>query len=468
MPEKKRHPYVILLSVGVGLFMVVIDVTILNIALPALTTEMQASLAEVQWTLIAYTLTLTGLVPVFGRVSDVIGRKRLFILGVALFALASLAAALAPGIAWLVLARVVQAIGGALITSNTLAIITDTFPEGKRGLAMGIQAILISGGAAIGPSLGGFLVTHFGWHAVFLINVPIGLAAAIFAAWALPPLRSHRTLEPMDWRGAVLLMTGLGSFLLGITKGPEWGWSSPLTLALIGCGAIGFFLFLAAERGHPFPLVDFSLFRNRRFVAGQGAGLFATLSLGAMIFLLPFYWQDLRGFSAQAAGLLILPMPLTLMVIAPVAGRLSDAFGTRGIATSGLALIALGLYLISTVDGETEAQQVVAYLVLFGAGFGFFTAPNNNAVMSSIPPERRGIASGLLGMFRYTGQSLGIAFSGTVFATAGGELMAHAKHSPEFAANFVGGMHWVALGGIPFALLGILFSYLRGPAVRGP
>src|SRR5680860_1743772 len=216
----ERNPWLVLLSVALGLFMVVVDVSILNIALPQIAGSLHAGMASIQWTLIAYTLLMTTLVPLFGRISDVIGRKRLFILGMATFTLGSLLAALSPSIHWLIGARLVQAVGGALITTNTLAIITDVFPPGKRGVAMGAQSILVSGGAAIGPTLGGFLVTHFGWEAIFYVNLPVGLVSVVLAAKILPPLRSHRTREPLDWLGAGLLMMGLASILVAITQGP--------------------------------------------------------------------------------------------------------------------------------------------------------------------------------------------------------------------------------------------------------
>lgn len=476
--SKGSNPWLVLGSVSLGLFMVVVDISILNIALPTIAADMKADLSEVEWTLIAYTLALTGLVPIFGRISDVIGRKRLFLTGIIIFALGSLVAASSVNLGMLIGARLIQALGGGLITSNTLAIITDTFPAGKRGAAMGIQAILVSGGAALGPTLGGFLVTNLGWQAVFLVNVPVGVVAATTAFFVIPPLKSNRTLEPIDWVGAGLIMGGFSSLLLGITKGPDWGWTNTSILLPLGVGIALSVTFIWWELRRKFPLVDLSLFKIREFAAGQTAGIFATIALSSMMLIMPFYWQGLRGFSAEKAGVLMLPMPLSLMVVAPLAGRYSDKLGARGLATTGLVIIMVGLFLISRVGAEMQVWDVLWRLSVFGAGLGMFMAPNNNAVMSSVPAARRGIASGLLGTFRYTGQSLGVALAGTVFASfvTGHGGLSGAMPSPEtmhrlaadpaalaaFQHSFMRGMHAAALSGIPFAGVGAILSLLRG------
>ena len=478
--EKKResNPWLVLFTIALGIFMVVIDMTILNIALPAISGAMNASLAEVEWTLISYALLLTGLVPFFGRISDVLGRKRLFIIGVLIFGVASFLAASAPSIIWLIAARLLQAFGGALITSNALAIITDTFPEGKRGTAMGVQAILISGGAAIGPTLGGFLVTHFGWPAIFYVNVPISLIAAALALYTLPPLQTHRTLEPIDWTGTGLMVIGLGSMLLGITKAPDWGWDSIAVETLLVAGLILLGLFVWHEMKVPHPLIDISLFRIRQFAAGQAAGVFATIPLATLGLLVPFYWQGLRGYSAQEAGLLMLPVPLALMFVAPASGRLSDTIGARGLATAGLGFIMLALFLISQITATMSIWNVLWRMSILGIGIGMFMAPNNNSVMSSVPANRRGIASGLLGMFRYTGQSLGIAFGGTVFAhfavfngftlkglpsvSSLSDLASNPDALESFRQAFIHGLGAAFLCAIPIVFIGAALSFMRG------
>ncbi len=474
--ETTKNPWLILLSVALGLFMVVLDISILNIALPTISSNLNASLSSVEWTLIIYTLALTALVPFFGRISDVMGRRRLFIMGLVIFAGASLLAAFSQSILWLIGARLIQAFGGALITANVLAIITDVFPVGKRGTAMGVQAILISGGASLGPIIGGFLVTRFGWQSVFFVNVPIGIIAATMGFFILPTLKTNREMEPIDWLGSGLLVGGLTPLLLGVTKGPEWGWSTT-SIVLIVVGLIGMTLFIFQEVRSRYPLVDLTLFKIKEFAAGQAAGTFATIALSAMTLLFPFYWQVLRGYSAETTGIYMLPMPLTLMVAAPLAGRFSDKLGARGIASAGLVLIMIGLFLISQITATMAVWHVLWRIMLFGAGLGMFAAPNNNAVMSSAPAQRRGVASGLLGMFRYVGQSFGIAFAGTVFvsfATAG-VFALHGLPSLADAAGattpaarqalaeaFMNGMHATVLLAIPFAGIGVFLSLIRG------
>lgn len=475
----KSNPWIVLIAVALGMFMVVVDITILNVALPTIARKMSASITSVQWTLIAYTLVLTGLVPLWGRISDVLGRKRLFIAGIIIFGSASLLAAFSTSILWLIGARIIQAIGGSLITTNALAIITDAFPEGKRGTAMGMQAIMISGGAAVGPTLGGYLVTHFGWQAVFLVNVPVAFIASIFAAFVLPIIRSHRRLEPIDWRGAALLLTGLPAMLLGLTKGPSWGWATPQVIAPITVGVAILVLFVRVELRREYPLIDLSLFRIRPFAAGQVAGVFATLSLASMMLLIPFYFQALRGYTPEKAGILMLPMPATIMVVAPLAGRLSDKIGARGVATTGLLLLMTGLFLFTRLTAGMALWDVLWRFVVFGSGLAMFMAPNNNAVMSSVPPKRRGTASGLLGTFRFTGQSVGVALAGTVFAAFAGaslhglfaagsasQLASSPAKLHAFQHAFVRGLHAAAYAGMPFAAIGALLSVLRGKLPR--
>lgn len=476
--SKEQNPWLTLFTVSLGMLMAVVDISILNVALPSITAALDASVEEIQWTLIAYTLAMTGLIPIFGRVSDVIGRKRLFIAGLFFFALGSLLAALSHSIAGLIAARLVQAVGGALITTNTLAIVTDTFPQGQRGVAMGIQAILISGGAALGPTLGGFLVTHFDWEAVFYVNLPIGFVAIILAWWVLPPLRQHRVLEPIDWLGALLLMGGLTPLMLGLTMGGTWGWTSPASLAAILGGIVLLLGFSHREMQEEYPLIDLKLFSISEFRSGQLAGMFVTISMSGMMFLFPFYWQGVRGFSAQEAGLFMLPVPLTLMIVAPLAGRLSDLYGARGIASAGLITVMAGLYLVSRITVDMTVFHVLWRVTIFGLGLGLFMAPNNNAVMSVVPPQKRGVASGLLGTFRFIGQSLGVAYTGAIVAAVAGAGLAKGKGlpSPEtlstlaqnaealhaFQAGFVRALSMAVLATLPFTAIGVVLSLLRG------
>lgn len=472
-----ENPWPALLSVALGQFMVVVDVTILNIAVPSIALDLDAALPDLEWTLIAYSLTMIGLVPLFGRISDVVGRKRLYLTGLAIFAAASGLAAMSQGIGHLIAARVLQAVGGALITSNTLAILTDVFPPGRRGIAMGLQSVVISGGAALGPALGGLLVTSFGWEAVFLVNVPVGVLSAAMALVVLPELRSGRRGEPLDVVGAGLLLGGLLATLLGLTRAPAWGWSDGRTLGALAVGVPLLASFAVWQTRAHYPLVEPSLLRIRPFVAGQVAGLFATMTLVSMVFLLPFYWQLLRGYSAQEAGLLMLPTPVGLMVTAPIAGRLSDRLGSRELTTLGLILAAGGALLLSGLNAATPILDALWRLLLFGVGLGMFLAPNNSAVMSAAPAGDRGVASGLLALFRFTGQALGIAFAGTLLLHAAGAEdlpligeagLAAGADLQASKASFVVGFRTVCLAAVPIALAGAMLSFARGARPRHP
>jgi len=478
--SRKLGPWLVLPAVAFGQLMVVVDVTVLNIALPALARDLHTDMAGLEWAIIAYGLTMIGLVPTFGRVSDVLGRKRLYLVGLLVFCIGSALCAAAHEVGWLVAARVVQAAGGALVTSNALAILTDAFPTGRRGVAMGVQSILISGGAAAGPVIGGFLVTRFGWEAVFLVNLPVGGVTMVYAARVLPSVRGG-TREPMDWVGAGLLLVGLSTALLAVTKAPDWGWTARETLGSLAAGVVALVLFALWERRAASPLVRPSLLRIRALTHGMLAGMLAGLTLTAVVFLLPFYWQGLRGYEALDAGLLMFPLPLAIAVMSPLAGRYSDLRGGRGVTTAGLVLAAVGLSLVGLTGGGTSVPDFLWRYGVFGLGMGMFLAPNNNSVMSAAPAEHRGVASGLLVLTRFTGQSLGIAWGGTVFLHAVGgahgeipspEALASVAHDPELAARmtapFVEGFRTACLATVPITLLGALLSARRGSSAEPP
>ena len=468
-PDNEVNPWVVLGVVSTGFFMVVLDVTILHVAMPTLATEFGARMAEVEWALIAYTLVMTGTVPIFGRISDVLGRKRLFIGGVALFTVGSAFAAMSTSIAWLVVARIGQGAGAALVASNTLAIVTDAFPAGERGTALGFQTIVNAGGAALGPTVGGVIVTHYGWEGVFLINVPIGIVVIAGAAWILPPLESHRTMEPVDWLGGGLLLSGLTLALLGLTFVPAHGWGSSRVVWSLVAGVSALVGFVAREHRAEYPMVEFDLFDNRDFTVGQLSAVCAMLTFSSMAFLFPFYWQKARGFTAQATGLLMLPLPLTIGIMSPIAGRISDRLGARGIASAGMLTIGVALVFLAQIGVDTPIWDVLWRFVLLGIGIGSFLAPNKNSVMSAVDAEHRGIAAGLLGMFKYTGRSVGVVFGGMTFGTAVGAAVDFDPAAGElgtdaaaaFAENFSQGFAAVCLTAAGVAVVGTILSLQR-------
>ncbi len=454
----RRNPWVILGSVVIGQLLVVVDVTILNVGLPVIAKSLQASMVGLEWALAVYSLVMIGLVPTFGRLSDVLGRKRLYLAGLVFFAAGSALAAAASHIDRLIAARVVQAVGGALITANTLAVVTDVFPPGRRGRAMAVQTALISAGAAIGPTIGGFLVTRYGWQWCFLVNLPIAAVGVVYAGLALPPMKPAGKREPIDLLGALLLLVGLCASLLAVTRSGEWGWDDPRTLGSLAGGLAVLVLFVSHERRIAHPIVQMALLRVRAFTAGQLAAMMAMFAMHALTFVIPFYWQGLRGYSAEEAGLFMVPLPVALMAAAPFAGRLADRHGSRGVATFGLALAAVALGLVAAVRPDSAPADVLWRFALLGAGLGFFLPSNNSGVMSAVPSDARGVAAGLLALARFTGQTLGVAVGGTVFVAAAGASLAQ-RVDP---ATFMEGMRAVCLTALGLAAVGAFLSFQRG------
>lgn len=336
---------------------------------------------------------------------------------------------------------------------------------------MGIQAILIGGGAALGPVLGGLLVTRFGWEAIFWVNVPVSFVAIVVAWKVLPTEVRALAQEPIDWAGAVLLLAGLVSLLTSVSHGAEWGWGSTPVLAFGLAGGVTLALFSWRQQVARSPILEQSLFRIRAFNAGQAAGFLGTMSLVSMVFTLPFYWQALRGESAQTAGLLMLPLPLGIMCVSPLAGRLSDKLGARGLTTGGLALVASGAWFLSRVELNSAVPDVLWRVLLIGTGLGAFLAPNNNAIMSAAPDADRGAASGLIALFRFLGQSSGIVAAGTLLGHFASESelsllldphTATAASSVVARAHLLVGFHSVCLAVVPIAIAGTLVSLARG------
>jgi len=390
--------------------------------------------------------------------------------GLLVFTLGSALCGTAPTLGALVGFRAFQGLGGALLMALSPAMLTGAFPPHERGRALGLNAVIVSLGVSAGPTLGGILTESFTWRAIFYVNVPIGLLGAA-AAVRLLRRRTTRAAGRFDPLGALLLALGLGGLTLGLSFGQEWGWTSPELIASLAVGAAATVALLTAERTVSDPILDLSLFRSRLFAAANVSLVLSFLALFAVSFLLPFYLEELRGFTTLRAGLLLTPLPLTIALIAPFSGSLADRIGTRWPASIGLAIACLGLVLISLLDAHTPLWRVIVTLVVTGIGQGLFQSPNNSALMGAAPRQRQGVASGMLATGRVIGQSVSVALAGAIFiglgGAAAGARLALARGGPGAIAtlqrSFAGAFHTAFLVSAGIAVVGVVTSLVRGP-----
>ena len=433
-PERASK-WIALALAAAGGFMTTLDASIVNISLPSIARSFGVPLSgTVEWVITAYLVAIAAVQLTLGRLADMVGRKPIFVAGLTVFTLASAACGAAPSLGLLLAARAVQGLGAALIFAVNLAMITHAFPEHQRGRALGINAILVALGVSVGPTVGGLLTDQLSWRWIFYVNVPVGALVAL-AAIKLLHERRHHARQRFDPAGAALLALAMGSLTLGLSFGHEWGWTSPRLILTVSVGAAALLALLLVERRVSAPVLDPALLRNRTFLLANTSYVLAMLALFAVSFLLPFYFEQLRGFSTQRSGLLLTPLSLTLAIVAPISGSLADRLGSRWLAALGLAIACLGLVMLSRLTATSSMGHVVASLVVTGLGQGMFLSPNTRAIMTSVPAAEQGLASGVFATGRVVGQSLSVALSGAVFSSLGGAaagtlLAARPRHLP--------------------------------------
>ena len=455
--------WLVLSAVAMGIFLATIDGSIVNVALPTLSTALGADFATVQWVVLSYLLTITTLLAVVGRLADMYGRKRLYNSGFVVFTVGSLLCGLSPSVGWLIGFRVLQGIGAALILALGLALVTEAFPPQERGRALGIAGSIVSIGIVTGPTLGGVIIENLSWHWIFFVNVPIGIVGT-YLVWRNIPATRPPGGQAFDFGGAATLCLGLLGILLGLTTGQQEGFTSPQALGLFVFGIFFLLALLYIQRRHPQPIIDPVLFRNRLFTVNLVTGLLVFVGLGSGV-LIPFYLETVLGYSVQQVGLLLAVVPIALGIVSPISGVLSDRVGSRPISVLGLAVTLLGYLALSTLSTETTAVGFMLRYVLVGVGVGLFQSPNNSAMMGTAPRERLGVASGLLAMTRNLGQTVGIAVLGAlwaamVFGAAGGPVAGGATAAPLAAqATGLAGVSRIVAGLVGVALLVALWAW---------
>ncbi|MEU5258150.1 MFS transporter [Amycolatopsis sp. NPDC021455] len=408
-----RRPALVLAICCASIVVVVMDISIVTVALPSIRRDLGASVSGLQWTVDAYTLVLAGFLVLAGSAADRFGRKRVFQCGLALFGLGSLLCSLAPGIGWLIAARAVQAAGGTMLNPVAMAIVATTFPvPAERARAIGVFGSMSGLALALGPILGGVLVDAFGWRAVFWVNVPIIAAALVATALFVPESRAPRARR-FDPVGQVLVVVVLGSVVYALIEARSLGWTSPEILGLLALAGLGVLGLLACEPRRADPLLELRLFRSIAFSSAILMALLALCGFGIFLFTATQYLQDVRGMTALAAGLYLLPVGLLVLVLSPRTGRLVGTRGPRGpLVVAGAALTAGGAAAAAWLGPATPLPVVLATFVLFGVFLGTVNPPITNTAVSGMPASMAGLAASLASSGRQTGTTLGVALSG--------------------------------------------------------
>src|SRR4051794_19309498 len=410
-----------------ALFMIMLDNTVVNVALPSIQKDLGASIGGLEWTVNAYTLTFAVLLVTGGRLGDLFGRRRMFLFGVVTFAASSAFIGLAQSEAWLVSGRALQGIGAAFMMPGTLSIIANSFPPEERGKAIGTWAGVSAMALAIGPVVGGFLVEHVSWQSIFFLNLPVAALAVVVTLAAAPESRDETVERFVDIPGVATLSIGLAALVLALVEGNAWGWGSPAILALFGVAAVGLVGFVLTERRVRVPMVDFSFFRSRSFLGANVVAFIVSFAMLAMFFFLALYLQNVRGYTPLQAGVRFLPSTLVIIVVGPIAGRLTDRIGPRPLMTFGLLLASGSLLWQSFLTVDTTYGFLVGAFVLMGFGMGFVMSPMSTAAMNAVEPAKAGVASGILSMSRMVGGTFGVAALGALVTALGtdklGELL---------------------------------------------
>jgi EmrB/QacA subfamily drug resistance transporter len=448
----------IMSSVAMGVFLATIDGSIVNIALPSLVIDLNEPLAVVQWVVLAYLLVVTTLMLGVGRLADMIGRKRLYISGMAIFTLGSLLCGLSPNVYWLIGFRVLQALGASTMQALGTAIVTDAFPAAERGRALGTIGSIVSVGIIAGPTLGGLILGALSWHWLFFVNLPVGILGVILTTRFIPS--DHAGVrEQFDVRGAAAMFFMLASFLLALTVGQNSSFVNPWVLALFAAAGMGLLAFIRIESRASAPMIDLSLFKSRVLSSNLFTGSLTFIGSAGGVLLIPFYLQNMRGFSPEQAGLMMSAVPVASGVFGPIAGSLSDRFGSRSITAIGLVSQIVGYVLISGVTLSTGVPEYLLRSLPLGIGIGLFQAPNNSAIMGAARRDQLGVVSGMLSLTRTLGQTTGIAILTTVWT---GFVQRIAGKIPAGGATFaavgaqVDGFQkaiWVVIGIVSIALV---------------
>jgi EmrB/QacA subfamily drug resistance transporter len=460
-PENRK--WWTLLAVAFGLFMIMLDNTVVNVALPSISRDLGISISELEWVVNGYALTFGVLLLTGGKLADMLGRRRIFIVGLVIFTASSFLCGFANSAGVLIGARVVQGIGAALMNPATLSIITATFPPRQRGMAIGIWAGVSAMALAIGPLVGGAITEHISWSWVFYINVPVGILG-IFAARIFIDESRDTTEQRLDFPGLFTSAVALFSLTFALIESNDRGWGDALVLGLLGVAVVFFIVFVLLERHQRLPMLDLSLFRNASFASSNAVMFLIGLAMFGTFFFVSLFVQNVLGYTPLKAGATFLPMTVLIILVAPQAGRLSDKLGPRAMMVPGLALVTASLVLFSIQDEGSSFWTLLPALVVGGFGMALAMAPTTSAAMHAVPVDKAGVGSAVINSMRQVGGSVGIALTGAIVAT---QTHVGRPNVPEFVNGFQLGLRVsaaIAFVGVLVAAFGIRPEQLRHEA----
>ena len=450
------RPRLVLLATSLGVLLAQVDTSVVNLALKSIGADLHAGVSELQWVIDAYNLVYASLLLTGGTLGDLYGRRRIFVLGIALFTLGSILCALAPSAPVLIAGRIVSGLGAAFALPMSLVLLTVAYPgREERAHALGVWASCNGLAFIIGPTLGGWLVQDAGWRSIFYLVVPICMVAVALAYYAVGE-SSEPKGRRLDLSGQALAILGLGGFAFAAIEGAHWGWTSPMILSIAGCAVVAFALLVKVEARTPGPLLPLSFLRQKVFSASLAIAGLMTFGMYALLFLMPLYFQTVRGATPFVAGLELLPMSASFVVVSQLTGHLTNRFGPHIVMTAGMACMGFGALALAAVGADTMLVTIEAALLVVGIGLGLNTAPVNGVGVAALPPERSGTASGVLNTARMVGATLGVAILGSVFA-------AHAGAEAAMGPGFLPGLRAAMTSGGAAELVGaiIAFAFIR-------
>jgi EmrB/QacA subfamily drug resistance transporter len=455
--SRKWH---VLIAVGSGVFLATIDSSIINVSLPTLVKAFGTDFTTVQWVVLGYLLTVTTTMLGFGRLGDIIGKKKIYLLGYTVFLTGSALCGFSGTVYGLIAFRILQAVGAAMIMALGAAILTEAFPPRERGKAMGMIGAIVSVGIAIGPALGGIIIGGLSWRWIFYVNLPVGIVGSVMVGRNIPGIKPGER-QSFDFWGSLTLFIGLLAFLLALTLGQLHGFLAPEVWGLFGISTAFLLVFLILENRLAEPIIDLNLFRNSLFSMSLATGFICFAALAGVLILIPFYLEDILHYDTVHVGLLMGIIPVMMGLSAPLSGWWSDRAGSRPITVIGLCMLVAGYLSAATLNEHTSAMGYIVRMLTMGLGMGFFISPNNSAIMGTAPRHQLGVVSGFMSITRTLGQTVGIAVLGAVWAgrtayhmTTGGSYdlddSARLIHAQMMALHDT---FWVGVSLIVFALI---------------